>query len=198
MYPLFPGGEITRESHPDLFEACRVAVEKRLVVGLKSQTGWSLAHMANIYARLEEGDKALECLDLLARACTGPNLWTYHNDWRRQGITMDTGNLPPFQMDANLGLTAAVLEMLAFSAPGIVKLLPALPARWNRGSARGLLCRGQIELAMEWDKPAGKLVATLRSAKAQTLTLKPPKWTGRDYLKLSLPARKSIQLSFGS
>ena len=212
IYPLFPGGEITRESRPDLFEACRVAVQKRLVVGLKSQTGWSLAHMANIYARLEEGDKALGCLDLLARACTGPNLWTYHNDWRKQGITMDTGKLPPFQMDANLGLTAAVLEMLAFSAPGMVKLLPALPSRWSSGRASGLLCRGQIELAMEWNKPAGKLVATLRSAKAQTLTLKSPPWAGRialpgtgrvqadpmkkGYLELSLPAKKQIHLRF--
>ncbi len=46
LYPLFPGLEITEESHPDLYEACRVAVEKRLVIGLTSQTGWSMAHMA--------------------------------------------------------------------------------------------------------------------------------------------------------
>jgi alpha-L-fucosidase 2 len=213
IYPLFPGNEISRESNPALFEACRIAVRKRLVIGIKSQTGWSLAHMANIYARLEEGDKALECLDLIARACTGPNLWTYHNDWRKQGITMDTNGLPPFQMDANLGLSAAVLEMLAFSVPGLVKLLPALPARWQRGRVSGLACRGQVELAVEWDVPARALRAWLKSAVAQTLTLRAPAWAGRPramgragrvqpsslgaaYVSVTLPAHRSVELRF--
>lgn len=211
LYPLFPGHEISRASNPALFEACSIAVRKRLVVGIKSQTGWSLAHMANIYARLEEGDKALECLDLIARSCTGPNLWTYHNDWRKQGVTMDTRGLPPFQMDANLGLTAAVLEMLAFSVPGLIKLLPALPARWQRGRVTGLACCGQIELAVEWDVPARTLRTWLKSAVAQTVTLRTPAWAdrlqakgsarraqpsalGEQYVAVSLPADGTVEL----
>lgn len=225
VYPLFPGSEITRETSPRLFEACRVAVEKRLVIGIKSQTGWSLAHMANIYARLEEGDKALQCLDLLARACTGVNLWTYHNDWRKQGVTMDTGKLPPFQMDANLGLTAAVLEMLAFSVCSdaarsaaerrspevLIKLLPALPSRWERGSVRGILCRGGVELDMQWDLAKRELTATLTSPREQTVTIKAPCWSKdisprgskrtspdsqeKDYFTLTLPAGRPVKLS---
>jgi alpha-L-fucosidase 2 len=167
--------------------------------------------MANIYARLEEGDKAPECLDLIARSCTGPNLWTYHNDWREQGITLGEGGLPPFQMDANLGLTAAVLEMLAFSVPGLLKLLPALPARWPRGSVAGLRGRGQLDLAMEWDVPRKTLSVRLQSAVAQTLTVRLPTWarwplrTGRgariapsphgpNYALVTLPARRIVTL----
>ena len=66
LYPVFPGHEVTKETEPELFAAFEQAVKKRLVVGLSDQTGWSLAHMANIYARLGDGDSALECLDLLA------------------------------------------------------------------------------------------------------------------------------------
>jgi alpha-L-fucosidase 2 len=88
LYALFPGIEITEETHPALFEACRVAVEKRLVIGLTSQTGWSMAHMANIYARLGQGNRALECIEILARSSTGPNLFTYHNDWRDMGLSL--------------------------------------------------------------------------------------------------------------
>jgi alpha-L-fucosidase 2 len=152
IYPLFPGYEVTPEETPELYEACRVAVEKRLVIGLTSQTGWSMAHMANIYARLGDGARALECLELLTRSSTGPNLFTYHNDWRAMGLTLGGwGRVPPFQIDANFGLSAAVLEMLVFSKPGMIKLFPALPASWRTGRAGGIACRGGVVVDLDWN-----------------------------------------------
>ena len=59
---------IPEETHPALFAACRTAVERRLVIGLASQTGWSMAHMACLYARLGETDRAL---DTIGRAIGG-------------------------------------------------------------------------------------------------------------------------------
>ncbi len=176
IYPVFPGFEVTAEDNPEIFEACRVAVEKRLVVGLTSQTGWSMAHMANIYARLGQGDRALECIEILARSSTGPNLLTYHNDWRHMGLSLTWGNNPPFQIDANFGITAAILEMLVFSKPGLVKLLPALPERWPQGRATGIACRGQLTVDLEWDVPKQQFSATLVSAVNQKLTLRLPDW----------------------
>jgi alpha-L-fucosidase 2 len=178
VYPVFPGLEVTEESDPAIYEACRVAVEKRLVIGLTSQTGWSMAHMANIYARLGQGDRALECLDILSRASTGPNLFTYHNDWRHMGLNCAWGKMPPFQIDANFGITAAVLEMLVFSKPGLIKLLPALPAKWTSGKVAGIRCRGGITVDMEWDVATGVLSATLTSSRDQRLSLRLPKWVG--------------------
>jgi alpha-L-fucosidase 2 len=175
IYPLFPGLEITEETGPELYEACRVAALKRLVIGLASQSGWSMAHMANIYARLGMGNRALECLEILARSSTGPNLFTYHNDWRDMGLSLTWGGAtPPFQIDANFGISAAVLEMLVFSKPGMVKLLPALPDKWTRGSTRGIRCRGGIEVEVAWDVAAKKLDATLIGDTAQEILLKLP------------------------
>ncbi len=172
LYPVFPGLEITEESNPSIYEACRVAVEKRLVIGLTSQTGWSMAHMANIYARLGQGDRAMECLEILARASTGPNFFTYHNDWRQMGLSCGWGKMPPFQIDANLGIAAAVLEMLVFSKPGLLKLLPALPARWTSGRVTGIRCRGGITVDMQWQP--GHFNATLTSNNDQSLRLRLP------------------------
>lgn len=98
--------------------------------------------MANIYARLGDGNRALECIEILTRSSTGSNLLTYHNDWRNMGLSLSGwGAVPPFQIDANFGVTAAVLEMLVFSKLGLLKLLPALPDKWTIGQARGIACR---------------------------------------------------------
>ncbi|MBT3297114.1 MAG: glycoside hydrolase family 95 protein [Verrucomicrobia bacterium] len=179
LYPIFPGLEITKESNPEIFEAGRIAVEKRLVVGLTSQTGWSMGHMANSYARLGEGDRALECLELLTRGSTGPNLFTYHNDWRQMGLTCGGGSMPPFQIDANFGITAAVLEVLVFSKPGLIKLLPALPAKWRSGKVTGICCRGGVTVDMAWDLEQGAFSATLTSRVAQRIHLQLPEAVGQ-------------------
>ncbi len=150
IYPVFPGLEVTRESDPELFKAFEVAIRKRLEIGIGSQTGWSLAHMANVYARMGEGDDALNCLSLLARACVMNNFYTTHNDWRNSGIGVDFAPAP-YQIDANFGWTAAVQEMLLFSVPGKITVLPAISSDWKTGSVKGLLSRGGVEVSIDWN-----------------------------------------------
>ena len=160
IYPLFPGLEIDSDSG-ELFDATRTAVQKRLVIGLKAQTGWSLAHMANIFARLNDAQGAQHCLDLLIRFCTGPNLYTYHNDWRNMGVTLKFihGDKPPFQIDANMGFVSAVYEMLLYSGLDKITLLPALPDKWKKGSVSGLRTRVGAMVDIAWDE--NKASATL-------------------------------------
>jgi alpha-L-fucosidase 2 len=150
LYPVFPGTEVTRENDPKLFEAFEIALQKRLVIGLKEQSGWSLAHMANNYARMGEGNKALECLEIMSRACILNNFYTTHNDWRDMGIGVD---LPwaPIQLDANMGWCSAINEMLLFSVPGKLTILPALPEKWRKGTVEGMLARGAILVSINWD-----------------------------------------------
>ena len=213
LYPVFPGLELTRESDADLTRACSVALDKRLSIGLGSQTGWSLAHTANSRARLEEGDDALQALEILIQSCVRPNLFTHHNDWRRMGATMDAGarGNSVFQMDANFGFSAAVLEMLLFSKPGLIKLLPALPSKWLRGRVTGLRCRGGIGVDIDWDV-GGQLAVSLHSHTDQVVTVKfpieiadlkcdstqvdiSPAEEGSSYRRMTLPARATINLS---
>jgi alpha-L-fucosidase 2 len=174
LYPVFPGLEVTEESDAALLKAFDTAVKKRLVIGLKEQTSWSLAHMANIYARLGEGDFALECLDILSRGSLMNNFFTVHNDWRQMGLNLDL-NWAPFQIDANMGWSAAVQEMLLFSKPGLIKLLPGLPSKWSSGSVKGLLCRGGVEIDQAWDMQAGRMTATLRAKVTQQVQIKSPR-----------------------
>ncbi|MDR2039470.1 MAG: hypothetical protein LBQ60_16225, partial [Bacteroidales bacterium] len=189
IYPLFPGFEISKETDARLFEACRVAVEKRRIIGIESQTGWSLAHMANIYARLNQGNEALECLNLMSRSTIGANLFTYHNDYRYMGVTSSGHGWQPYQIDANLGYSAAVIEMLVYSNKEIIKLLPALPGQMTEGSIRGARCRGNFEADIQWKD--GKLTkAVISSFGGKPCTVY---YNGKS-ISLNIPKGKSVTL----
>ena len=146
IYPIFPGQEITQEDKPYLFQAFKTAVKKRLI---GAETGWSLVHMSSIYARMGDGDKALECLNVLAQSCLVNNFFTLHNDWRGMGICMDS-QTAPVQLDANLGWINAVQEMLMYVSPSVVKILPALPGKWKQGEVMDL-CFTTGKISFSWD-----------------------------------------------
>ncbi len=161
IYPLFPGNEVTKKDKR-LYDACVTAFNKRLAIGLNQQTGWSFAHLANCYARIGDGDGALSCIDNLARSCVQSNFFTMHNDTKKMGIGVEK-KVAPIQIDANMGITAAVNEMLVRREGDIIYILPALPKKWRRGSVKGLLVSGGIVVSVDWDIDKSKITATLAS-----------------------------------
>jgi hypothetical protein len=68
-----------------------------------------------------------------------------------------------YNLDANFGYPTVVMEMLVFSRPGCIEVLPALPAdRFPRGRMTGMLCRGQFRMIdLTWDMPKGQIVLRL-------------------------------------
>ncbi len=162
LFPLFPGREIT-EKDERLFAACRKAIDLRRSLGLKEQTGWSFAHLANLYASAGESEKAEECLKLLIRFCAGENLFTYHNDYLNQGVTLKFlwAKNPPFQIDANMGFTAAVQNMLVESAETELKIFAATPRAWNNIMIGFCLtrCGVKVRLTRRGEKVKTEIIA---------------------------------------
>ena len=146
IYPVFPGTEVTAYNDPVLFEAFRKAVDLR---ELGSQCNWSLTHMASIYARFGEGEKAAECMDIMSKSVLLDSLFTISNDWRGMGVTLAWAN-PPVQLDAVFGTVNAIQEILFCWQKEALSVLPALPERMKSGAVHGMVFpEGIIDIL--WD-----------------------------------------------
>ncbi|WP_151482034.1 glycosyl hydrolase family 95 catalytic domain-containing protein [Streptomyces albicerus] len=172
---LYPGRSLVG---PALQEAARRSLEGRGEGG----TGWSIAWKIGLWARLGDGASAHRLLDEYLRP-VGPDP---DGDPFNGGGGVYRSMLcahPPFQIDGNFGVTAAIAEMLVQShtvdgdGVPVVELLPALPPRWPDGRVTGLRTRGALRVAeLVWS--GGSVVSATVEALADTCA--EVRWTGRD------------------
>ena len=168
LYALYPGEEWTPEQTPESITAARRSIEFRLANG-GGHTGWSRAWLLNFFARLGDGAKVGESIQLQLAKSTLPNLLDDH---------------PPFQIDGNFGHAAGVAECLLQShlrqSKGkgkglrVIELLPSLPSQWSKGKVTGLLARGGVTVDITWEEGRVKL-ARLVAVKDITVILKSAK-----------------------
>ncbi|WP_439539072.1 glycoside hydrolase family 95 protein [Sphingomonas sp.] len=146
LYALYPGQQITLQRTPELAAAARRSLEIRG----DEATGWGIGWRINLWARLEQRERAYKVLQMLLQPSrTYPNMFDAH---------------PPFQIDGNLGGAAGIGQMLMQSHSDTIHLLPALPRAWPSGRVRGLRARGNIGVDLAWR--AGQLEEAVLTAES--------------------------------
>ena len=155
FYPLYPGTQFSLRKTPELTESLKKLMISRTGSRV-SGGGWPGVWYAALWARLDDGEKSFPFIN-------GVLGHTFQNMLSGSGTT--------FQIDANLGYTAAVVEMLLQSHDGEIEFLPALPKAWATGSVKGFRTRGGFEVSMKWQN--GDLVeASVKSIRDANLKMR--------------------------
>ena len=132
LFGVYPGNTLKKGT--PLFDAAKKSLEYRMIHG-GGHTGWSNAWIANVYARFGDGEKANSHIINMFKKSIYPNMLDAH---------------PPFQIDGNFGICAAICEMLVQSHNGKAELLPAIPKVWESGYVKNMRTRQGKMISFKW------------------------------------------------
>lgn|GEM_PF-5822539 len=147
LYEIYPG---PNDLPSCAFEDAARRTLLRRQAGVESSSngwgGWSKVWAAAVWARLGDGERALASLESLIRSGIAPeSLLHAFPDFDGQPAADAV-----HQSDANMGLPAAVAEMVLQSTSDELRLLPAVPVRWRDGAVRNLRALGGIDVSFRW------------------------------------------------
>ncbi|WP_316669204.1 glycosyl hydrolase family 95 catalytic domain-containing protein [uncultured Propionibacterium sp.] len=142
LYGLFPGRRINH-TDPAMVGAARRTLEAGIAHGA-GRTAAGQARILAMAARLGDEALAARALTRLTGQLSSSSLLTLGSEPQMPGAVL--------QLPASLALPGALAEMLVGDDAGVIRLLAALPARWPKGSARGLRAVGGHRVDVTWDE----------------------------------------------
>ena len=158
LYGVWPGDEIDPDRTPQLARAAMMADRRRVPERLAAH---GRCHRALVGARLKDSFMVdTELRQLIEQGYVGTTLRCSHDPY--------AWPMP----DAQGGIQTIMMEMLAYSRPGVIEVLPALPPSLIKGSINGMLARTFARIdKLAWDMEARTVDLTITSVMKQDITL---------------------------
>jgi len=167
LYGVWPGDDIDPDRTPQLARAAGIAARRRtfdaLATAVAGETmpAYDRCHRALVGARLKDN----VIVDVQLRQLMEQG---YISEALRCAREPYAVPVP----DAHGGIPAIIMEMLAYSRPGVIEVLPALPPSLVKGSIHGIRLRTFAKLdKLAWDMGARTVDLTVTSARKQDVTL---------------------------
>jgi len=158
LYGAWPGDEIDPDRTPKLALAAMMADRRRVPERLAAH---GRCHRALVGARLKDCYMVdTELRQLIEQGYIATTLRCSHDPWA-------------FPMpDAQGGIPTIMMEMLLYSRPGVIEVLPALPETLVEGSINGMLARTYARVnKLAWNMETRTVELTVTSFREQDVTL---------------------------
>lgn len=144
LFAFFPGTTISDKENEKFIAAVEKFIEIRLENG-GGHTGWSLAWIINLYAKLGNVEKALKYLRELIANSSYDNLLDLHPPLGENEFEKVV-----FQIDGNFGGISGIANILLKCINGKGEMSKNLTKIWKKGSISGLLDFEGKEVNLEW------------------------------------------------
>ena len=161
LLPVWPLNEISKERTPELYQAAKVALNKKDQHRYEN-AGHGLLHGALNAANLNDAKSAeSKLLRMMKTDFFFSSLASAHyNDFK------------VFCTDVCHAVPGIMMEMLVNSKDDVIELLPALPESLSAGSVSGLKTRNRVTIEnLTWDMNKKEIVCRLNSAIEQDIML---------------------------
>ena len=158
LYGAWPGDDIDPDRTPELAKAAMMADRRRTPERLAAH---GRCHRALVGARLKDCFLVdTELRQLIEQGYFATTLRSSHDPYARP--------MP----DAQGGVQTIIMEMLLYSRPGVIEVLPALPPSLVKGSINGLLARTFARInKLTWDMDERTVDLTITSVRKQDINL---------------------------
>jgi len=167
LYGVWPGDEIDPDRTPQLARAAEIANRRRtfdtLATAVAGETlpANARCHRAMVGARLKDNVMVeVQLRQLIEQGYVSSALRCSREPYG--------GPVP----DAQGGIPAIIMEMLVYSRPGVIEVLPALPRDLVKGSTKGILARTFARIEnLAWNMEARTVELAVTSFRKQNITL---------------------------
>ncbi len=162
LLAIHPLGLIDWSQGEEQQQLIKKTVENLKEKGSDYWTGYSFSWLANLQARMMDGEGAVETLRIFAENFCLPNSFHVNGEQHNRGYSKF--KYRPFTLEGNFAFAAGVQEMLIQSHSGVVRLFPAIPNDWEDVSFSQLRTEGAFLVSAE--KAGGELSEVFIQANA--------------------------------